>query len=161
MRLRAILAFHALSARTDRQEPIGAHLKIVIERLHRAIIEGVARLLALRAPDQSLMGVGEAGPAEVRHRVRLAPDNIVQNPEVGVLEQRSDAVDVVIAADYPDRAVVLQDPARLFEPVPGEVVVDRETVELVPLVVARIDLAAFRTEQVATELKIVRRVGEN
>ena len=59
------------------------------------------------------MRVGEARAAEVRHRVRLAPDDVVEDPEVGVLEQRADAVDVVIAADHPDRAVVLEDAPRL------------------------------------------------
>ena len=126
-----------------------AHLQIVVERLHRAIVEGVFRLLVLGAPDQRLMRVGEAGAAEIGHRVGLAPDDVVQDPEVGVLQQRADAVDVVIAADHPDRAVVLQDAARLGQPFAGEIVVDREAVELVPIVVDSIDPAAFGPEQVA------------
>ena len=107
------------------------------------------------------MGVGEAGAAEVRHRVGLAPDDVVEDPEVRVLQQRADAEDVVIAADHPDRAVVLEDAARLGQPVAGEVVVDGEAVELVPVVVDRIDPAAFGPEQVAAQLQIVGRVGED
>ena len=107
------------------------------------------------------MGVGEAGAAEVGHRVRLAPHDVVQDPEAGVLEQRADAEDVVVAADHPDRAVVLEDSPRLAEPGAAELVVGGEAVELVPVVVDRIDPAALGPEQVAAELEIVRRVGED
>ena len=59
------------------------------------------------------------------------------------------------------RAVVLQDAARLGEPVAGEIVIGGKAVELVPIVVDRIDPAAFGPEQVAAELQIVGRVGED
>ena len=81
MRLVAVVVLDPLGARADRQHPVRAHLQIVVERLHRAIVEGVARLLVLGAPDQRLVGVGEAGAAEVRHRVRLAPDDVVEDPD--------------------------------------------------------------------------------
>src|SRR5207253_5078844 len=67
----------------------------------------------------------------------------------------------MIAADHPDRAVVLEDAPRMLEPVAGEAVIGGEAVELVPLIVAGIDLAALGPEQVAAKLKIVRRVGED
>ena len=92
------------------------------------------------------MRVGEARAAEVGHRVGLAPDDVVQDPEAGVLQQRADAEDVVVAADHPDGAVVLQDAARLGQPFAGEIVIGREAVELVPIVVAGIDLAALGRE---------------
>ena len=59
------------------------------------------------------------------------------------------------------RAVVLEDAARLGQPVAGEIVVGGEAVELVPIVVDRVDPAAFGPEQVAAELQIVGRVGED
>ena len=48
-----------------------------------------------------------------------------------------------------------------LEPVAGEIVVGGEAVELVPIVVDRVDPAAFGPEQVAAELQIVGRVGED
>ncbi len=87
--------------------------------------------------------------------------DVVEDPELGVLKQRADAEDVVIAADHPDRAVVLQDAARLGEPFAGEIVIGGEAVELVPLVVDGIDAAAFGPEQVAAKLQIVGRIGED
>ena len=161
MRLVAIAVLGALAPRADRQYPVAAHLEVVVERLHLAIIEGVARFLVLGAPDQCLMGVGKAGAAEIGHRVGLAPHDVVQDPEIGVLQQGADAIDVVIAADHPDRAIVLQDTPRLGEPFAGEIVVGGETVELVPIVVAGIDLAALGPQQVAAELEVVGRVGED
>src|SRR3954465_15949936 len=101
------------------------------------------------------MGIGEARAAKVRHRVRLAPDDVVEDPEVGVLEQRSNAVDVVISTDHPDGAVVLEDAPRLGEPRPGAFVIGREAVELVPIVVHCVHAPALWTYQVPSELQIV------
>ena len=161
MRLVACVILDALRPRTDRQHPVGSHLKVVVQRLHRAIIEGVTRLFVLRAPQQRLMGVGEARAPEVGHRIGLAPDDVVQDPEFRVLQQRADAVDIVVAADHPNGAVVLQDAARFGQPLAREIVVCRQAVELVPIVVASIDLAAFGPEKVASQLQIVGRIGEN
>ena len=44
------------------------------------------------------MRVGETAPTEIRHRVRLAPDHIVQDPETKVLQYRADPIDIVIAS---------------------------------------------------------------
>jgi hypothetical protein len=105
--------------------------------------------------------VGEAPAAEVRHRVGLAPDDVVQHPEADVLQLGADAEDVVVRADDPDRAVVLEDAARRLQPRFGEAVVGGEVGELVPLVVDRVDLGVVRADELALELKIVRRVGED
>ena len=107
------------------------------------------------------MGVGEARAAKVRHRVGLAPHHVVENPEFRILQQRADAEDVVIAADHPDGAVVLQHAPRLGEPVAGEVVIDSEAVKLVPRIVDRIDPPALGPEQVAAELEVIGRIGED
>jgi hypothetical protein len=107
------------------------------------------------------VSVGEAGALEVGHRVGLAPDDVVEDPEAQVLHGHADAEDVVIAADHPDRAVVLQDAAGGLQPFAGELVIGREALELVPVVVNRVDLGIVRTQQVAAQLKIVGRVGEN
>jgi hypothetical protein len=47
------------------------------------------------------------------------------------------------------------------KPLPREIVISGETVELVPLVVDRIDSAPFGSEQVAPELEIVRRIRKD
>jgi hypothetical protein len=98
----AILA-QALGARADRKQPVGAHLQIVVQRLHRVVVEGVARLRSHRRPDQRLMRVGEAPAAKIRHGIGLAPDHVVEHPEAEILQGRADAEDVVIAADHPER----------------------------------------------------------
>jgi hypothetical protein len=85
MGLATAVLFQPLGAGADGKQPVGAHLKIVVQRLHRVVVEGVARSWAHRSPHQCLMCVGEAAPAEIRHRVRLAPDHVVQHPEAQVL----------------------------------------------------------------------------
>ena len=89
--LRPVGPAQALLAVAHGQEPVAAHLEVVVEGLERVVVEGVARRLGLRRPDQGLVGVGEAPPAEVGHRVGLLPDDIVEDPEAEVLEDRSDA----------------------------------------------------------------------
>src|SRR5262249_61286131 len=41
-------------------------------------------------PDQSLVCIGEPAAAEIRHRVRLAPDHVVEQPEAQILQDRSE-----------------------------------------------------------------------
>jgi len=103
-------------------------------------------MLVLGAPDQGLVRVGEARTAEVGHRVRLAPHDVVEDPIAGVLQQRADAEDVVIAADHPDRAVILQDSPCLAQPRAAELVVGGKALELVPVVVDRVDSASLGPE---------------
>ncbi len=162
MRLGARLVLQALFTGAERQRPVRAHLQLVIGHLHGVVVEGVAaRATALGGPDQSLVSIGEPGALEVRHRVGLAPDDVVQDPEAGVLQGGADPEDVVIAADHPDRAVVLQDAAALGQPGAGELVVGLEALELVPLVVDRVDLGVVGTQEITAELQIVRRVRED
>ena len=145
----------------DRQHPVAAHLQFVVERLHRAVVEVILGLLALRTPQQRLMRIGEARAAEIGHRVRLAPDDVVEDPEAQVLQDRADAVDVVIAADDPQPAIGLEHALGLGQPFAGEIVVDLETVELVPVIGHRIDVAAIGPVEIAPELEVVGRVGED
>ena len=53
------------------------------------------------------MRVGEAGAFEIRHRVGLAPDDIVEDPITSILHSRADAEDIVVAANDPKRAIWL------------------------------------------------------
>ncbi len=57
------------------------------------------------------MGVGEAAAAEIRHRVGLAPDDVVEHPKAQILELGADPEDAVLGADDPERAVILENPA--------------------------------------------------
>ena len=106
--LAAVRVLQPLLAGAERDEPVGAHLQVVVAGLQRLVVEGVALGVgALRGPDQGLVRVGEAPAAEVRHRVGLAPDDVVEDPEVEVLQRRADPEDVVVGADDPERRVLL------------------------------------------------------
>ena len=151
----------ALAARADREQPVRAHLQIFVQRLHRLVIEGVARLGPHRCPDQSLMRVGEAPPAKVRHRIRFPPHHVVQHPEAEILKDGTDAEDVVVAADHPEAGVRLQHAAAGGKPFAGEGVIGGEAAELVPVVVDGIDAAIVRPVELVVELEIIGRVGEH
>jgi len=107
------------------------------------------------------MRIGEARAAEIGHRVRLAPDDVVHDPEAEILHRRADAEDVVIGADDPDRAGVLQHAPRRRHPVAREFVIDLEAGELVPVVIDGVDPGLVGPRQLAAELQIVGRVGED
>ena len=133
MRL-ATVGFQTLGPGADRKLPVGSHLHIVVQRLHRLIIECVARILRARRPDQRFMGIGKAAATEIRHRVGLAPHHIIQHPEIEILNDPAEPVDIVVAADHPERAIRLQDAARLGKPGRRESVIRGEAVELVPVI---------------------------
>jgi hypothetical protein len=107
------------------------------------------------------MGIGEATAAEVRHRVGLAPDDVVQEPEAEVLQRRADAEDVVIAADDEQRTVGLEHPAAFRQPGSREGIVFCKGGELVPGIIDGIDDAGVRPCQHAFKLKVVGWIGEN
>ncbi len=87
------------------------------------------------------MGIGEPTAAEVRHWIGLAPNDVVQNPEAEILQDRADAENVVIGPDDENRRVVLHHAPRGGEPIAGELIVIGEARELVPIVIDRIDSA--------------------
>ena len=160
--LRPASSFSRSAAGADREEPVRAHLEVFVAGLHRLVIEGVGfHARAFRGPDHRLVGVGEAPAAKVRHRVGLAPDDVVEDPEAEILQDRADAENVVIGADDEDRRLRLHGAARGGEPVAGEAVVIGEGGEFVPIVVHRVDFALVGTGQAAFELKIIGRIGED
>ena len=107
------------------------------------------------------MGVGEAPAAEIRHRIGLAPHDVVEDPEAEILHDRADAKNIMVRADDENGGVVLHRPARGGKPTLGETVVIGERGEFVPVVVHRVDFALVRAGQAAFELKIIGRVGED
>ena len=107
------------------------------------------------------MRIGEPPAAKIRHRVRLAPDHIVQDPEAQVLQDGADAKNVVVGADHPKRAVLAEQPPALRQPVAGERVIGGKIVKTVPVVVHAIDKAVIRAPQFAPQLQVVRRIGEH
>ena len=122
-----------LAAGADREQPVGAHLQVVVRGLQRVVVEGVALGVGVAArPDQRLVGIGEAPAAEIRHRVGLAPDDVVEDPEAEILQDRADAEDVVVGADHPERAVRLQHAAAGEQPGAGEGVVGRRSSRTCP-----------------------------
>ena len=160
MQLAAVGRLEPFRPVADRQGPVATHLQALVERLHRLIVEGRLRGDRGARPDQGLVGVGEAGALEVRHRVGLDPDDVVLDPEPEILQHRADAEDVVVAADHPQRAVGLEDPLALAQPGPGKRVVRRKAVEPVPVVVDTVHAAVVGPIERARQLEIVRRVSE-
>ncbi len=144
------------------KRPVGAHLDVFVAGLQRFVIEGVALGAGVaRRPDHRLVRVGEAAAAEIRHRVELAPDHVVEDPEAEILHDRADAEDVVVGADHPDGGGGLHHAPAGGEPGFGELVVGGKARELVPVVVDRIDVGIVGALEVVRELEIVGRVGEN
>ena len=161
MRL-APASLEPLRAAAHRQQPVAPHLHPVVEGFHRLVVEtGAGAAGAFCAPDQGLVGIGEAGAAEVRHRVGLAPDHVVQDPVAEVLQDGADPVDVVVGADHPERAVVLQHAPRRAQPGAGEVVIGCEVGELVPPRVDAVDAGVVGPVQLAAELQVIGRVREH
>ena len=155
-------ALQALLAGAEREGPVRAHLHVFVAGFERLVIEGVALGVGVaRGPDHGLVRVGEAAAAEIRHRVGLAPDHVVEDPEAEILHDRADAENVVVGADHPDGAGRLQHAAAGGEPAFGEVVVGGEARELVPVVGDRIDVRIVRALQIVGELEIVGRIGEH
>ena len=162
MDLSPLAVLQPLRAGADRQEPVRTRLAIVIAGLHHLVVERVALGVgAAGGPDHRLVGVGEAAAAEIRHRIGLAPHDVVEDPEAEVLENRPDAKDVVIGADDNEGGVRLHQPPRCAEPAPREGVVFGEVGELVPSIVDRVDEALIRPGESALELQVVRRIGED
>ena len=149
MGLFACPVLETLAACAKRDDPVGPHLDTVIQRLERLIVECVLPGLGLRRPDERFVGVGEAFATEIGHRVRLAPDDVIQDPEALILKLRPHAEDIVVGADHPECAVGLQEAPGGREPFAGELVVGLEAGELVPGIVHGIDLGIVRAMQIA------------
>src|ERR1700761_2703688 len=99
MNLLAVLPLETFLARAQRNQPVGASLNVLVGGLQRFIVERVAfGLLVARGPDHGLVGIGEAAAAKVWHRIGLAPDDIIENPETEVLHDRADTEDIVVGA---------------------------------------------------------------
>ena len=162
MHLLAVLALEPFLAGAQRDQPVGARLHVLVGGLQRFVVEGVALcLFVARGPDHGFVGVGKTAAAEIRHRIGLAPDDVVENPEAEVLHDRADAENVVVGADHPQRRRRFHDAAAGQEPGAGEIVIGGEGGELVPVVVDGIDMGFVGTLEVALELQIVGRVREH
>ena len=162
MHLLAVGALQALLAGAERNGPVGTDLNVFVPGLQGLVVERVALAARLaRCPDHGLVRIGEAPAAEVRHRVGLAPHHVVQDPEAEVLQDRADAEDVVVGADDPDCRRWLHQPAHRHQPGAREVVIGRKARKLVPVIVDRVDLGVVGALEVALELQIVGRVGED
>jgi hypothetical protein len=107
------------------------------------------------------MGVLEAAALEVGHRVGLAPDDIVEDPEVQILQRGADAEDIVIGADDPERAGRLQDAAAGQQPGTRKGIIGFEGGKLIPLVIDSIDQRLVGAVQRAAKLEVIGRIGED
>ena len=107
------------------------------------------------------MRIGQALAAEVRHRVGLAPDNIIEDPVAEILKRDAKPEDIVIRANHPDRAVWFEHTLRLGQPSAGETVIGGETVKLIPIIVHGIDPCVVGAVKFVFQLQVIGRVRKD
>ena len=91
----------------------------------------------------------------------MTQHHVIENPVAQILQNRADAVDVVIGAADPERAGVLENMAAGRQPLPRKPVVLGETGELIPGVVDAIHMRQVGTPEFLPQLQIIRRVGKD
>ena len=96
--------------------PDGFHLLAAIDFLHQLVVEGVARLLVLRSPNNCFSSVSEIAARKIGRRIRLYPGNVVEELEAELLHGEADGVDDVGGAGNPDGAVGFEDALAGSEP---------------------------------------------
>ena len=159
MHLLAVSAFKPFVAGAQRDQPVGTRLHILVGGLEGLVVEGIALgFFVARGPDHGLVGIGEAAAAEIRHRIGLAPDDVIENPEAEVLHNGADAENIVVGADHPQRRRRFHDAAAGEQPGAGEIVIGGKGGELVPVVVDGIDMGFVGALEIALELQIVGRI---
>src|SRR5690606_20687803 len=109
-------------------------------------------------PDHGFMGVLETAALKVWHRIGLAPDDIIEQPEVQVLHDRANAENIVIGADDPNGAIWLEHTAARQEPSTGEGIISFERSKLVPFIIHCINKRLVWAMKRTTKLKIVGRI---
>ena len=87
------------------------------------VIKSIMCTFFLLRPDERFVGIGKTNTAEIGHGIRLYEYNIVQNPEAQILQNRSEAIDIVLCADHPECAGIFQDALASGEPEAGEAVI--------------------------------------
>src|SRR5690606_31901726 len=157
----AVGVLQTLRSCANREQPVRTHLQVVIAGLHGLVIERDPRFPITSSPDQRLVRIGEPLTAEIRHRVRLTPDDVVLDPEPQVLQGHAEAEDIVVRANDPNGAIALQHSATLAEPCPREPVVILKIGELVPLVVDAIDTGIVWPQKILVELQVVGGISED
>jgi len=107
------------------------------------------------------MGIGEAYPAEVGQGVALDPHDVLQDPAAEILQDATNAVDIVIRTDHPKRSGGFEHSPALAEPPAREVIVGFKAFEFIPVLGNSIHLADVRPPEITLQLKVVRRVGKD
>ena len=107
------------------------------------------------------MRIGKARAAEIGHGIGLAPYDVVQHPEAQILQHGADPEYIVIGADDPHGAVGLEQASGRAHPGAGEFIVMGKAVELVPVVIHRIDLGLVGAGETLLELQVIWRICEN
>jgi len=125
--LLAIFALEAFFAGAQRDQPVGTRLHVLIGGLQRLVVESITLcFFVARRPDHGFVGVGKTAATEVRHRIGLAPDDVVEHPEPEVLHDGADPEDIVVGTDHPQRRRRFHDPAAGQKPGAGEIVIGGE-----------------------------------
>ena len=87
------------------------------------------------------MGIGEASATKIRHGVGFAPDHIIEQPVVKILQSCANAENIVIRTDHPQGTVFFQHTLAGFQPGSGKIVIGGEAGELIPVLMHPIDPA--------------------
>ena len=108
------------------------------------------------------MGIGKPPATEIRHRVGLAPDNVVEHPEAGILQDCADTINIVVRADHPDCAIGFEHAAGFMQPFFGKPVIGGKGIKFVPVIENSLNRRFIRTGQDSpAQLQVVGRVGKD
>ena len=119
-----------------RESPDGLHLLAAVLLAHLVVIESVLVAAALRRlarPQDDFGRVSKRPPSQIRRRVGLLPDYVVEQPKAVRLERHAHAGIDVERPRHPYRAVRLQHAAALRRPAQVEIVIGFQPSAAVPL----------------------------
>ena len=91
----------------------------------------------------------------------LNPGNIIQDPKTQVLHPAAHPVNIVISANHPQGTISFKHPAAGSQPLYCKLIVFLKILELIPLIINRIDPGKIGTPQFLVELQVIRWVSKN
>ena len=115
--------------------PHSLHLFTTVLTLHLPVVEGVLVLTAfrsLRRPVHQLRRVRERPASQVRRRIRLLPDDVIQDPQPRLHQRHSHYGMDMQRPRYPDASRRCQHPFALRNPALAELHVFQQPVRLIP-----------------------------
>ena len=159
--LRRMLAKPLLRLAGRGHSPDRLHLLAAVLASHLIVIERVLVTAALRRlarPQHDLRRVGERPAPQIRRRIRLLPDNIVQQPKAVLQQRHAHAGIYVERPRHPDSPRRLQYAVAFGDPLHVELVVQFQPPALVPVALVHAHHASRHAGYPAVGQQI-RRIG--